>query len=148
MYIYTYICIYIFTHIYIYTHTHTHTHSYMTHMKAARINLRPSCESLTNYVTLSYIEDGQPRFKVCLSYPIYSFSMLVWLNGPKALDSCSYIPLFSFVFVLWLVTGIRCFLYRKSVRCGNLAVFSKEWNRTVSCTDIKTPKTRNSRFNF
>ena len=132
----------------IYTHIYAYTHLCKTRIPDTIWYLGPSCVSLTNYVSLRYVEDGQPRLNISLLYPSCSFSIQLWLNGPRTLDCCSYFPLASFVFVLWLVTGIRCFLYRKSVRCGNLAVFSKEWNRTVSCTDIKTPKTRNSRFNF
>jgi len=51
------------------------------------------------------------------------------------------------LFTWWFVTGISSFLYRMSVRWGNLAVLSEERNRTVISTGTRTPKTRNSGYN-
>ena len=55
---------------------------------ASRIYLRPSCGSLTNFVALLKVEDGQPWFKMSVSVPSNSISTQVWLKDPRELDWC------------------------------------------------------------
>jgi hypothetical protein len=65
-------------------------------------------------------------------------------EGPGALYWCKCSAWAGLrLFAWWVVAGRGSWLYRKPVRCTNLAVFSEQWNRTASSAGTRTPQTRN-----